>query len=172
VSDALISRDAGGTEQQIDAVPRDAGGTKRQTDAVLSPVGTAVAVLLIVGFLVLVAALIWMRDDANWERLVYVFAGYEALVFAGAGALFGTNVQRSTVSTARNEAEQARRRADAAEQDATSGRALAQVVQTKHSMRGGTSARGARPGEPGSSGVGDTDLAELAALADTMFRHS
>jgi hypothetical protein len=151
--------------------------------AALGPVPTVVAVVLILIFIGLLFLLISMRDDEHWDRLVYLFTGYEAIVFAGAGALFGTTVQRANITAARRDAAAAkgeakaeRNRAEAAALDATAGRMLSEVVKVKASTRPARTAprQGARPDEATdplheTEAAVDPDLAELAELAERMF---
>jgi hypothetical protein len=134
------------------------------------------AVALIVAFLLFVVGLVAMRDDRNWDRLVYLFTGLETLVFAASGALFGTVVQREQTQQARQTAEQERTRADANETDALHGRALAAMVRAVDRANGEGSGdggaeregRAARPG-PSAPARPMTGMAELAAVAEEWF---
>jgi hypothetical protein len=74
---------------------------------------------LIVVFLAAIVAMYFLRNDLQWDRLLFLFGALEALCFAGAGALFGTSVQRGNVVQARQEATAARATAEAARQEAT-----------------------------------------------------
>jgi hypothetical protein len=146
----------------------------------LSRVAVVTAVVLIAVYIAMLAVLAVLRSDKQWDRLVFLLTGFEALVFAGGGALFGTTVQRANVTTAQTDAAQAklaaqaeRTRADEAEQTATAGRALSMAVQNKADVRARQSAgiRGARPAEQLADSVlpgPDADLEELAALARAM----
>lgn len=40
-------------------------------------------------------------EETEWSGLVYVYGGMEALVFAAAGALFGSRAERSNVRAPR-----------------------------------------------------------------------
>jgi hypothetical protein len=138
----------------------------------LSGLGQVLAVALVVGFGVFVVALVAMRNDARWDRLVFVFGGYEALVFAGAGALFGTSVKRQEVSEARTRASKEKQRADVAESDANAGRSLQQVILAKRDaqVRAGTGRPGLREARPADAPPsGGQDLDELARLAERLF---
>src|SRR5271166_2324060 len=149
-----------------------------------SRVAVVVAIVLIAVYITMLAVLAVLRADKEWDRLVYLLTGFEALVFAGAGALFGTTVQRANVTTARADAAEAkqtaqaeRTRADQAEKTATAGRALSAAVQTKAAVRARQSAsagiRGSRPAEQqlpnGELPAPDSDLEELAELARAML---
>jgi hypothetical protein len=74
---------------------------------------------LIVVFLAAIVAMYFLRNDLQWDRLLFLFGALEALCFAGAGALFGTSVQRGNVVQARQEATEARATAEAAREEAT-----------------------------------------------------
>ena len=73
---------------------------------------TVMAILLIIAFLVMLTILALMRSDTHWDRLIYLFTGLEALVFAGTGALFGTAVQQGTVDAAQQHAATAQEQAE------------------------------------------------------------
>ncbi|WP_066362064.1 hypothetical protein [Herbidospora mongoliensis] len=112
---------------------------------------------LIVLFVAALVALVLMRDDPQWDRLVFLLQGLEALVFAAAGVLFGTAVGRS--SAAVQEVAAAQERAAVAETDAGNGRALASAVLAAEE---GSARRGSR--EPSMAAESD-----LAALARRLF---
>ncbi|HET9971010.1 MAG TPA: hypothetical protein VFQ68_22420 [Streptosporangiaceae bacterium] len=125
------------------------------------------AIALIVVYIVMLFILMSMRNDKEWDRLVYLLSGFEALVFAGAGALFGTTIQRANVTAARNDAADAKKeaadakqtaqsqsdRAQKAEKDAAAGRFLAAAVTAKADTR--------------ASGGSDQLLGPDRALVDT-----
>ena len=87
------------------------------------------AFALVVLFLVALVAMYGLRGDQYWDRLLYLFGALEALVFAGAGALFGTTVQRGNLEVARKDAEAARQDADEARQDAAQSQATVAEAQ-------------------------------------------
>jgi hypothetical protein len=106
----------------------------------LDPAARRVAIALLVIFIATIGVMFLLRADPNWDRLVYMFGGLEAIVFAAAGALFGTTVQRGAVTTARAEAEQARDDANQAMSearssaaDAAKGKALAAMIKAADS---------------------------------------
>jgi hypothetical protein len=139
-----------------------------------------VAISLVVVYIAMLAFLVTLRGDKEWDRLVYLLTGFEALVFTGAGALFGTTVQRANVTAAREDAANAREsakterdRAERAEKEAVGGRALATAIHAKAKMRapGGSRIRGSRVTEDGEEGAvagTDSDLIELSELARAM----
>jgi len=69
-----------------------------------SRIAVVMAIVLIFVYIAMLAVLTVLRADKEWDRLVYLLTGFEALVFAGASALFGTTVQRGNVTTARADA--------------------------------------------------------------------
>lgn len=82
-----------------------------------------VAVALLVALVAFIVALVFLRRDPSWDRLVFLFSGFEAIVFAAAGALFGTRIQRGTVQLAQRRAEDAVEQAGAARVQVTDERA-------------------------------------------------
>ncbi len=181
-----------------DAGSGGSGGGKPGTPAAaLGRAAMITAIALIVVYIAMLFILMSMRNDKEWDRLVYLLSGFEALVFAGAGALFGTTIQRANVTAARNDAAEAKKdaagarqtakaesdRAQKAEKNAAAGRFLAAAVTTKANTRAsrapdlaadGAGLRGSRPetvmeaGEAERTGL-DADLAELSALARTIM---
>ena len=150
-------------------------------DATLGPTERRIAIALIVLFLLALVGLFLVRDDANWDRLVYLFGALQALVFAGAGALFGTSVQRGNLADARADATAARVRADAARDDAHAqgkeaekGRALAEALRAASealmAQLPSSERRGAREDElePPAT-TRPPQLAHLVGLADRLF---
>jgi hypothetical protein len=155
------------------------GNSQGGAAAALGSAAVITAVALIVVYIAMLGILMALRADKEWDRLVYLLSGFEAIVFAGAGALFGTTIQRANVSAARDDAADAketaraeRDRADQAEKDASGGRTLAAAIQAKAEARadGSGRVRGSRPeaGQEaawaGPTGL-DADLQELSALA-------
>jgi hypothetical protein len=140
----------------------------------------AVAVGVVAIFVAMLVAMALLRADKNWDRLVYLLSGFEAIVFAAVGALFGVTVQRGAVVTARQDAadarkdaDQARHKADTKADEAAAGRALSEAVQAKRARRRPRSGArmGARPeDEPETDGSPESDdLDDLAELARRLF---
>src|SRR5690242_8067812 len=140
---------------------------------VLGPAEKVTAIVLIALFVIFIAVLVWLRNSAQWDRLTYLFAGFEALVFAAAGALFGTSVQRAQTVQAQQTAQKQEARAEANQTDAEHGRALATMIRAKRSGAAGAEleARGARPAPGETAAAGDAGLAELAHAVDEWFPH-
>jgi hypothetical protein len=141
----------------------------------LGRAGAVTAIGLLVAFLAALVVLGVMRGDKDWDRLIYLLSGLEAVVFAGAGALFGTTVQRAQVVEAKQEAVTERQRADSNESEAMAGRALHRGVVEKEAQQQGAAAAasagppGARAGRPTAGGGAPSDVAELAQLARSLF---
>jgi hypothetical protein len=95
----------------------------------LGPAERGLAFALVVLFLAAIAVMYRLRDDRYWDRLLFLFGALEALVFAGAGALFGTTVQRGNLEVARQDAAAARQDADEARQDAAQAQATVAEAQ-------------------------------------------
>jgi hypothetical protein len=102
-------------------------------------VGVGVAVVAIVALGVLIWALWGKADDPNnetaWARWTYLLAGVEAIAFAGAGFLFGREVNRAAVQTSQEQANQAnesaRQKAERAGRAEAAGRTLRNAIEAK-----------------------------------------
>lgn len=82
------------------------------------------AVIVVIGYGIFTW---WMIREAShpeiyWSRLVFLFEGIEAIVFAAAGLIFGTAVHRKQLEEAHNQADQYRA-------DARLGRALDAAIR-------------------------------------------
>jgi hypothetical protein len=144
--------------------------------------------IVAIGVMAVYVAAPWLlfehRADKNWDRVVYLFSGFEAVVFVAVGALFGTRVQRASVETAHAQAHQARTdarserdRADAAVTRGEAGSVLATGVRSFIGSRANGPAQNTVTGEDRhshgirgkESEAGDPGLAFLAELVDTLF---
>jgi uncharacterized membrane protein YcjF (UPF0283 family) len=137
---------------------------------VLGRMEKGAALVLIALFVLFIIVMIVLRDSAQWDRLAYLFAGFEALVFAAAGALFGTSVQRAQTVQAQQDAQRQEARADANESDAQHGRALAAMVRAKHDNAAAAEGegRGGRPDLTRAAGA-EPGIAELARVVEELF---
>jgi hypothetical protein len=138
-----------------------------------SPVVIIGAVVL-AAFGLLVAFMIQQvaGTDSAWTRLVYLYGSVEAIVFAAAGAIFGTQVQRGQTNAAESRAKEAQAKADQHVHAAEAGRALASTIKGE---------RKALPAEAGRLGFEEfyspsTPMAataavvnRLASIADELF---
>ena len=145
---------------------------------------------LIIVFLVAIVAMFFLRNNTNWDRLLVLFGALQALCFAGAGTLFGTNIQRGNVVEARQDAAEARGTAQAAMNEAAAKQAEAEKergtarVQAERGMnladalraalatalvsQVGGDRQGARP-EDFPSESAPAGLASVVELADRLF---
>jgi hypothetical protein len=136
-----------------------------------------VATVLLGLFVLFLVVLFVMRSDQQWDRMIFLFNGFEAVVFAGAGMLFGTSVQRANLQSAQADASTQRDRAEQAEQAANAGRQLKAAVEHRADLRHAAAAAlpSARLGAPSQDAGGPApmtptaDLMELAAMARALF---
>jgi hypothetical protein len=145
---------------------------------------------LIIVFLLAIVAMFLLRNNTNWDRLLVLFGALQALCFAGAGTLFGTNIQNRNVVQARQDAAEARTTAESATKDAAAKQAEAERergtarVQAERGMNLADALRAAmaaallsqvqtdRPGarpDDFSSEVTPVGLASVVDLADRLF---
>ena len=140
---------------------------------------------MVVLFLVAIVVMYGLRGDQYWDRLLFLFGALEALVFAGAGALFGTTVQRGNLEVARKDAEVARQDADQARQNAAQAQATmaeAQQEAARHREEASSSAcrpvsqrQSARTDRPGARAedlqpaTTPSEMAQLVELANLWF---
>jgi hypothetical protein len=125
--------------------------------------------LVLAGFAGLVIFMTSQAEAASeaWTRLAFVYTSVEAIVFAAAGAVFGTRVQRAQTEEARSRADRAQGRAEKNEAQAAGGRALAKAVKT---ARGSTVSPDEESfGPPGVGGRAPDGLDQLAAIASELF---
>jgi hypothetical protein len=153
-----------------------AGAAGSGATARLGPAERALAFALIGLFLVALAVMYRLRDDQHWDRLLFLFGALQALVFAGAGALFGTTVQRGNVEAARKDAQTARQETtlarehlSAARDEAARHREEAQVLAERGTRLADTMrvfAAGPHPPRPDHPGARPEDLAPAAPPAE------
>ena len=132
----------------------DGGGALRNTTAVV----VAIAALIV---LVIAIAVLWDKaDDPNnetaWARWTFLLAGIEAIAFAGAGFLFGREVNRAAAETAQSATETANEQTTHAAATEASGRNLRDLVLIKAARAGGGT-------PPRSDLLGEADLQQTPA---------
>lgn len=96
-------------------------GNDRPALVIASAIAVMIAFALLTVFMMGRAS---SDDETKWTRRVYIYGGVEAIVFAAAGALFGTGVQRAQVAKAEKREENAQRSAEANAAAATIAKAL------------------------------------------------
>lgn len=144
------------TDTTTEQPDRETSGAR--TSSTLGTLATALAVVLIGGY-VLALGLMALNADIEemlWLRRSDLLGGLEALAFAGAGALFGTSVQRRSTEKAEDQAADNKERADRSEADAQRGRAVYAAAQAMLPPAG---ARALAAGQP-------SPIAELLAVWD------
>ena len=136
----------------------------------------AAAMILIAVFVIALIVMALLRSDREWDRLIYLFGGLEAVVFAAAGALFGTSVQRGNLADARNDASQARQEADTARTQAQrnvagaeKGKVLAEACRAAAQATQAPSERQGARDEMDQFEATSPDLRTLVTLADRLF---
>lgn len=87
--------------------------------------------LALVAFVVYMLAGADTASETLWNRQVYLFGGFEAIVFTAVGWLFGREVHRSSAASAKAEAEEAKQKADAATLESSVARQQAAEEQAK-----------------------------------------
>lgn len=73
----------------------------------LIPYIIAIGVLIAYGFFIHFLTGEAKAEEPEWSRLIYLFSGVEAIVFAAAGFLFGKEVNRKRAENAEEEKKQA-----------------------------------------------------------------
>lgn len=110
-----------------------------------STVVLIVAASVLLCFGIMVVALLRVAggsSETTWSRLVFIYSGVEAIVFAAAGAIFGTQIQRSQTvaaeqrtAVAESEAQDALRKAEDKAKDANAGVALRHAIEAEYSVK-------------------------------------
>jgi hypothetical protein len=148
------------------------GGTKGSPQR-LGVTATAVAVLAVVLWVVFTLILFFYidHDELQWTRLTWLFSSVQAIAFAGAGALFGTVVQKDRADKAEQRAATAEADADAQRESAVKGRALGTVLQARAAEGIGAEAdRRAPMGNAGQQPTPAPDVrGEYAQLSKALF---
>jgi len=90
-------------------------------------------IVVVAAWLIMVIFLAFHIGDqeVQWSRLVFLLSSIEAVAFAAAGALFGTQIQRQRVTDAKERAEKAEKEATSSKDAAVKGKALAAVVKSE-----------------------------------------
>jgi hypothetical protein len=129
------------TQPPLSQQPARAGLGEERFDGP-STLQSWLAVSVIALFIAMLVGLAFLRADQNWDRLIYLLSGFEAIVFAAAGLVFGATISRRITVAAREDADRAK--AEATHQQAVAeqhmqgnlaGEALAKAVLAKAEMR-------------------------------------
>lgn len=170
-------REAGVVDNTVTKTPEKAWQrTRGSVRDVLSPI---VAILALLGFggFTIYLVLISTVQEPEWTRDVYLYGGIEAVAFAAAGFLFGSEVRRRQAEQAIERALEADATAASAQVQAAvaeaNGKALTDAINVKLSTinQGAASSTQTPSGnEAGNSAdVARTDLTELSLLAARLF---
>src|SRR4051812_10587175 len=92
---------------------------------------TSIAAAVLLGFAAFIVFMVRniSVEQSEWDRLVYIYTGVEAIVFGAAGLLFGTQIQRAATNAAVSRAEAVEERAEKATELSIALRALAQAIE-------------------------------------------
>lgn len=112
--------------------PNNAGKSEKNTkdNFALIPYAIAIGILIAYGFFI--HFLIGKADakEPDWSRLIYLFSGVEAIVFAAAGFLFGREVNRKRAENAEEEKKQAENQKEEAKKQAVEERKKGLILGT------------------------------------------
>jgi hypothetical protein len=101
-------------------------------DALKNRAALVVAALAFAVFLIVVFLMWGKADDTGnetaWARYTFLLAGVEAIAFAGVGWLFGREVSRATVETAKEQTREAQSTAEEKTRQAASAQATAHTL--------------------------------------------
>lgn len=90
-----------------------------------------IGVLIAFGFITVYLLRHVGDDDPAWTRLVLLYEGVQAIVFAAAGALFGSSIQASRANAAEGRAATAESAAASATDAAAGGKALRGLLEAE-----------------------------------------
>jgi hypothetical protein len=148
----------------------------------IAPV-VAFASLVALGFFVNFLAKNFSVTSETWQRLIYLLEGIEAIAFAAAGYLFGSEVHRKEAADAKKGEQEAQRKEEASNQLSTQSQVkLADTLAKAQALKGSILAKqgGQQTRLQGfsklsgsqTSELSKTDLQELADLANQLFPQS
>lgn len=151
---------------QSTAQPAATGGPK------LGLAATAVAIFAVALWAIFSVTLFFYVDnnELEWTRLTWLFGSVQAIAFAGAGALFGTVVQKDRADQAEKRADSAQADANAQRDAAVKGIALASVLQAEGADADDAESKGYKPMGPGQQPAPQADVRrEHARLSRALF---
>lgn len=163
----------GNDQASQNALADQAGSSSQDRKDTLAGI---VAGVVVVGFILAVAYLFWAARNTSpdeWQRMIFVFSGVEAVVFAAVGWLFGREVSRG-------QAKAAEQRADANQEQAMSATARASDLEARgQAALAAVDSRAATYVDPAkvrargvgadSSAAASTDYAELADFMRKLY---
>lgn len=131
-----------------------------------------VAIAVLVAFGIVFAFMLSQvdADDTRWSRLTFLYGTVEAIVFAAAGALFGTQVQRERVVKAEDRADAATTKAEENVDAATKGKVLAKAAKAEAMTAAPEMAQFGFSPQPGVAPPQEAaSVVRLAVLAEELF---
>lgn len=95
-----------------------------------------VAIIILIVYLIFIAFMLYKSDaqdtqDLSWSRMLYLFSGIEAIVFAALGYVFGKDIHRIRAEKAEENADQAKKETDKAKKETDNAKATAQEEKIK-----------------------------------------
>lgn len=136
----------------------------------------AAAALFVIGFIVAIVFMFILAQkssDAVWQRLIYVYSGIEAVVFAAVGWLFGREVNRKQVEGAEQRADESGKAAKEATERAADldarGRAAKAAVAARRTTYADPEQALSRGFSDDSANAAAADINELGTFMDMLF---
>jgi hypothetical protein len=131
----------------------------------VAPIVAGVLIVVLIIFYVFLYLNLNAATEA-WSRLTYMSGGMEAIAFVAAGYLFGKEVNRQQAQDATADKKQAQAAAKTATDN---GNKLKTLILTKLEVHKATQSGLKSLGAPPISQDTETDLQDLANLANTLF---
>jgi hypothetical protein len=165
--------ESSGKGDEAQAKPAEKTSTKDATISWLT-LPNIVACIIIVGyvvFLIYMMRMVSVPEEIVWMRTTYLLNGFEAIAFAAAGFLFGKEVHRQQAENAEKRADKAQDEASEAKE--TAGDALTKGYRLTEAIKAQAAAQ-AGPLLKAKSIEGETEAAQgdfdyLTNLADELF---
>lgn len=161
------------TEESTKPAAPATSGSRADPKSMLAIVVTALAFLGFIAAVVFLLSVARSSSDQEWQRLVYVFGGIEAVVFTAVGWLFGREVNRRQAEGAEQRADESDKVAKAAITRAADldarGQAAKAAVQSRlvtYSDPGKARSRGIGAD---SAGAASSEIGELADFMNALF---
>lgn len=91
------------------------------------------AIIILVAYIIFIAFMLYEsgKEDLIWTRMLYLFSGLEAIVFAALGYVFGKDIHRIRAEKAEENADQAKKETDKAKKETEIAKEKAQQEKEK-----------------------------------------
>lgn len=92
------------------------------------------AIIILIVYLIFIAFMLYNSDvaiETNWNRMLYLFSGIEAIVFAALGYVFGKDIHRIRAEKAEENADQAKKETDKAKKETDNAKKTAEEEKIK-----------------------------------------